>query len=76
MHVTPGFCYVIVDHERKLFMPPVVYRGSNEIDIFIRRFNEKTKTLMSVMKSIVLINLTDIDNIALDNDTHYELYRV
>ena len=26
MHVPSGFCYVIVDHERRLFKPPVVYR--------------------------------------------------
>jgi hypothetical protein len=69
MHVPSGFCYAIVDHERKLFKPPTLYHGDNVIDTFLTALTNDTSELYTIMRRTVPINMTDDDNDAYANAT-------
>ena len=68
MHIPSGFCYIIVDHERKLYKPPVVYRGDGDVvDKFLSELTKEARELMNVIRCAMPMNMTDDDNVAFDN---------
>lgn len=58
MHVPSGYCYGIVDHESKLFKPPIVYSG-DIIDHVLAELRKDAMVLHSIMRRIGPINMTN-----------------
>ena len=48
LHLPSGFSYLIVDHERNIFKPQVVYRGENVIETFLDRLIVEERELYRI----------------------------
>lgn len=47
-HVPSRLCYAIVYHNQKLSEPPIVYRGSNAVDIFLVHWTKRLKRWLTL----------------------------
>ena len=61
-HVPNSFEYVVVCAVPNLTTPPVIYRGENVIDVFLKKLMEEEKRIRTILSNPKPLEMTDEDD--------------
>lgn len=69
-HKASGFCYIVVSDVEDFNTPPMVYRGEDAVEKFLECLLMEEKRITSILKYIVPINLSVLDEHNFQEATH------